>query len=171
MAKNLEQAITLSREELNGLRRLPQSQQNPSIIGSGSIAQKANFSLHVYDFRDVTLRRMIGDARNHVGLYHLEVQSDFVRQSHLGMSNPISSKADSCLSVSELKTESERSIMVWHYNRYSGESSSQSQPQEYRLFLESIDCTSKHPKLQIHLIHPKVLLPHLQVSNPNSNRN
>ncbi|CAK7337393.1 unnamed protein product [Dovyalis caffra] len=41
------------------------------------------------------------------------------------MSNPISSKTDSCLS---------------------GESSSQSQPKEYQFFLESIDCTPETSK-------------------------
>nr|DAD26587.1 TPA_asm: hypothetical protein HUJ06_028055 [Nelumbo nucifera] len=43
IAGSSKQLANFSKEELDGLRRLLQSQQNPPIVGSGSIAQKGNF--------------------------------------------------------------------------------------------------------------------------------
>nr|DAD41760.1 TPA_asm: hypothetical protein HUJ06_016083 [Nelumbo nucifera] len=43
MAGSSEQLANFSKEELDGLRRLLQSRQNPPVVGSGSIAQKGNF--------------------------------------------------------------------------------------------------------------------------------
>ena len=75
----------------------------------------ANFSPHVCEFQDFTLERMICSARSYDGLYHLKVQPYSVRQSHLGVSEPISCQINSCVSVGELKNQSEKLVMMWHY--------------------------------------------------------
>ena len=90
-----------------------------SLLSINEITQElnciANFSPYVCKFQDLTSWRMIGSARSNAELYHLKVQPDFVKQSHLGVSKPISCPTNSCVFVSELKNEREKLVMMWHY--------------------------------------------------------